>query len=176
MKNQEILRPAADEYFTYYGGYISKVEGEHLIETLESRCAFVEELFSSISAEKSLFRYAEGKWSIRELLGHLIDTERIMAYRALRFARADTNELAGMEQDDYIDNANFDNCLWPDLIEEFLLVRRSHILMFGQFPDEAWDRRGVANGHEISVRALGYIIAGHEIHHTDILVDRYLGK
>ena len=176
MKIPVISRPAEDEYFAYYGGYVSKVEGADLLKTLRSRCAFVEELYSSISDEQSLYRYAEGKWSIRELLGHLIDTERIMAYRALRFARADGNELAGMEQDDYILNANFDDCCWPDLIAEFLLLRRSHILMFGQFPEAAWDRRGVASGHEISVRALGYIVAGHEIHHTNILLERYLGK
>jgi hypothetical protein len=176
MKNSIIARPTRDEYFECYGGYISKVEGNDLLAALRSRLEFVEGLFSTVSEEQSMFRYADEKWSVREVLGHLLDTERIMAFRALCFARADENEIAGMEQDDYIRNADFDSCSWADLTDEFLHLRRSHISMFANFPAGAWKRRGIANGHEVSVRALGYIIAGHEVHHTNILIERYLRR
>jgi hypothetical protein len=176
MKVPVISRPSHNEYFEYYNGYVSKVDGGDLIKTLRSRRDLVEELYSPISEDQSRFRYAEGKWSIREMVGHLIDTERIMAFRALAFARGDAGQIPGMDQDDYIRNAGFDDCNFGDLVEEFLLARDSHILMFTHFPEAAWNRRGVASGYEFSVRGLGYIVAGHEIHHTNILIERYLAK
>ncbi len=171
-----VIRPEADEYFHYYHGYVSKAEGNDLLKSLRHRRDFVEELYSAISEEQSLHRYAADKWSIRELLGHLIDTERIMAFRALSFARGNAEPVPGMDQDEFMSNSGYNECRFEDLVEEFLSVRDSHILMFSNFPAKAWTRRGVASGYEFSVRALGYIIAGHEIHHTNILVERYLKR
>ena len=131
-------------------------------------------VLAEISEEKGLFRYAEGKWSIKELVGHLIDTERVMAYRALRFARNDRTELAGFEQNDYIENSNFDACSLRELAREFELVRNANVLMFQNFSEEVWTRSGIASGNQVSVRALAYIIAGHELHHMKILRERYL--
>lgn len=131
-------------------------------------------LFRGISEEKSLHRYAPGKWSVKEVLGHVIDAERIFTYRALRFARNDHTPLAGFDQDPYIAAANFDARPWSDFVEEFEHVRRSTVLFFrGLTPEQAL-RCGVASEASVSVRALGYIIAGHELHHVKILRDRYL--
>lgn len=169
-----IARPGANDYFEYYNGYVSKVEGDDLLTALRQRRDLVADLYSSISEEQSRFRYAEGKWSIRELLGHLVDAERVMAFRALSFARGNAEAIPGMDQDEYMRHANFDERDLEDILKEFLLVRESNVVMFASLPAEAWDRRGVASGYEFTVRALGYIIAGHEIHHTDILTARYL--
>ncbi len=174
MSFPQIARPGANEYFEYYHGYISKVEGADLLTTLRQRRDLVADLYSSISEDRSRFRYAEGKWSIRELLGHLVDTERVFAFRSLSFARGDAGPIPGMDQDEFMRHANFDERDLEDILKEFLLVRESNISMFSSLPTDAWDRRGVASGYEFTVRALGYIIAGHEIHHTDILIARYI--
>jgi hypothetical protein len=131
-------------------------------------------LLRGIGEEKAGHRYAPDKWSIKELVGHLIDTERIFAYRALRFARNDRTELQGFEQDDYVHNASFDACPFDELVREFEFVRGANLLMFKHLDEAAWQRRGVASGGEVSVRALAFIIAGHERHHVEILRTRYL--
>ncbi len=166
--------PAADEYFSYYGGYVSLVGSGNLLQTLYLRLNEAKSFYSSIESAKSLFRYADNKWSVREVLGHIIDTERIMSYRALSFARGDANALPGMDQDEFMKHSNFDERDWNGMIDEFISLRRANILMFENLPDDAWDRRGVASDHEITVRALGYIVAGHEIHHSRVVADRYL--
>jgi hypothetical protein len=126
-----------------------------------------------VSEADSLKRYAPGKWSMREVVGHLIDTERIFAYRALRFARGDRQDLPGFEQDDYVAVAQFDRRPWSGLVEEFEALRMSNLLMFRGLDDEAWRRQGVANGNAMSVRAAAYVIAGHELHHMRVLRERY---
>ena len=128
----------------------------------------------SIPSEKGDYRYAPGKWSIKELLGHVIDGERIFAYRALRFGRNDQTALNGFEQDDYVAAGAFDKRELSDLIDEFEEVRRATIHLFRGFDETAWTRRGVASENEVSVRALAYIIAGHELHHMGVLRERYL--
>jgi hypothetical protein len=127
-----------------------------------------------LSEEQGNSRYEPGKWSIKELVGHINDAERIFGYRALRIARGDQTPLPGFEQDDFIAGANFDACTLADLTTEFELIRRSNLAMFKQLGDEAWVRRGTASDNTISVRALAYIIAGHEVHHLNILRSRYL--
>lgn len=176
MNFKRVGPPSDDEYFAYYSGYISLVTGGDLLQTLHLRFKEAESFYASVDAEKSLFRYAEGKWSIREVLGHIIDTERIMSYRALSFARGDANALPGMDQDEFMQHSNFDERDWNGMIDEFTSLRRANILMFENLPDDAWDRRGVASDHEISVRALGYIVAGHEIHHSTVVAERYLNR
>lgn len=174
MTEMTINRPEATEYLPYYGRYISLVPDGDIIAVLSNQIDDTLALLRSISESQAGFRYAPDKWSIKELVGHVIDTERIFAYRALRFARNDQTPLPGYEQDDYIRNASFNDCLLGDLASEFESVRASSLFLFKHLNGEAWMRRGAANESEVSVRALAYIIAGHELHHREILRNRYL--
>ena len=174
MKTLSISRPEKSEYAAYYEKYVSLVNGDDILPVLIKNKTVTQNLLAEISEEKSLFRYAEGKWSIKELLAHIIDTERIFAYRALRFARNDKTKIEGFEQDDYIKNAEFDKCKFTDLIAEFAFLRDANILMFQNLNAEAWQRSGIASENLVSVRAIAYIIAGHELHHINILKERYL--
>ncbi len=174
MENLKISRPEIGEFDSYYERYVSLVEDGDIISALKNQIAETLRSLGEIDEEKASFRYAEGKWSVRELLGHIIDTERIFAYRALRISRGDRTPIEGYEQDDYIKNAEFDKCALADLAEEFALVRKSNLLMYRGLSETAWRRRGVANDKEVSVRALAYISAGHELYHVSILKERYL--
>jgi hypothetical protein len=168
-----IQPPQSSEHLPYYSRYTSLVEGQDLTAILEKQIDASLPFLHSISDEKSLYRYAPGKWSIKEVLGHLIDAERIFAYRALRFARNDPRPVIGFDQDPYVEAAGFDAHPWPDLVAEFDHVRRSTILFFRGLTPEAAMRSGLANDASITVRALGYIIAGHELHHVGVLRERY---
>ena len=172
--SKAVTQPEATEYAPYYGRYISLVPEGDVLETLSQQLDTTLETLRGISEAQADYRYAPGKWSTKELVGHVIDTERIFAYRALRFARNDATPLPGFEQDDYISNASFNECKLSDLMSEFEHVRRGNLYMFRNLSDEAWRRRGVASNNEVSVRALAYIIAGHERHHMEILRTRYL--
>jgi hypothetical protein len=174
MKEFSIGRPFETEYLAYYGKYISLVPDADILSQLSKQSEATLALLRSIPEARGGFRYAPGKWSMKELIGHVIDTERIFAYRALRFSRQDETPLSGFEQDDYILNASFDDYPLSELAAEFESVRRSNIFLFKHLNEEAWTRRGIANDSEASVRALAYIIAGHELHHMDILRNRYL--
>jgi DinB superfamily len=167
-------RPNKTEYAAYYETYVSLVEESDILSAMRNQADELREIFSQMSDEKGLYRYAEGKWSIKELLGHLIDGERIFAYRALRFARADKTELPGFDQDPYIENANFDAVKLQDLLDEMLFLRKANTLFFNNLDEESWNRTGVASENEISVRALAYILVGHIRHHVKILKERYL--
>jgi len=169
-----ITPPEVTEYNSFYGRYVSLVPGSDLTQTLDAQLAQTLPILRGISEEKSLHRYAPGKWSIKEMLGHLIDAERIFTYRALRFARRDATPLPGFDQDPYVAAANFDAQPWNDLITEFEHVRRSTTLFFRALTPEDLMRIGAASQNAVTVRALGYIIAGHELHHMGILRDRYL--
>jgi DinB superfamily len=169
-----ITPPEATEYQSYYGRYISLVPGRDLAQTLEAQLKESLPTFRTIDERKSLHRYAPGKWSIKEVLGHLIDAERIFTYRALRFARRDPTPLPGFDQDPYVAAANFDSRPWDDSVAEFEHVRRSTILFFRALAPEELLRSGTASQSSVTVRALGYIIAGHELHHMAIIRDRYL--
>lgn len=175
MNDLKIARPGADEFDSYFERYISLVEDGDILSALKNQLSKTADLLAGIDAEKAGFRYAPEKWNVKELVGHMIDSERIFAYRALRIARGDQTPIEGYEQDDYIKNADFAACDLADLAEEFALVRRSNSFMFQNLPAAAWMRRGIANEKETSVRALAYMIAGHEIYHVNILRERYLG-
>lgn len=175
MKTQIALnRPDETEYLSYYGRYISLVPDGDILSVLSRQFDDTLALLKSIPESRAAFRYAPDKWSIKEVVGHMIDTERIFAYRALRFARNDRTPLPGYEQDDYVANGSFDEYPLDDLSAEFESVRRSTLFLFKHLDEEAWMRRGVANDSEASVRALAYIIAGHELHHREVLRSRYL--
>jgi uncharacterized damage-inducible protein DinB len=167
-------RPEANEYAAYYEKYISLVPDADIVETLERQLEETLTLLGGITEERSAHRYEEGKWSIKQVVGHINDAERIFAFRALAFARGDTAHMPSMDPDDYMKVANFDERTLADLSEEFAQTRRSNILMFRGFSDEAWTRRGIASDNEVSVRALVHIIAGHVAHHSMILRERYL--
>ena len=174
MSQAVVAKPQTNEYAAYYEKYVSLVPDGNIVELLEQQLEKTLVLFSGLSEEKGNYRYAPDKWSIKELIGHISDTERIFAYRLLRFARNDKNELAGFEQDGYITNANFDNCSLSELVKEFEYIRKSSISLLRHLPEDAWFRSGVASENEVSVRALAYIMAGHELHHLKILSERYM--
>ena len=168
-----IARPQTGEYAPYYERYISLIQGEDILNTLDQQRREMMLLLSCREEEEGNFRYAPEKWSAKEVLGHVCDTERIFAYRALRIARADTTPLEGFEQDDYVRNGPFAQRPVADLVEEFIAVRRATLSLLRNLDGAAWMRRGVANKNDVSVRALAYIIAGHELHHRRILEEKY---
>ncbi len=167
-------RPQASEYAPFYERYIAMVPDGEIAETLETQRKETKLLLGGLSENEAEFRYAEGKWSVKEVLGHISDTERIFAYRMLRIARGDQTPLAGFEQDDYVKSGSFQARTLADLLEEFMVVRQASNVLIRSFDAAAWLRRGVANQKEISVRALAYILAGHERHHRQVLQERYL--
>jgi uncharacterized damage-inducible protein DinB len=166
-------RPEASEYADYYANYIAKVPGSDVLSVLESQRLQMLQLFAGRSERDGSFRYAPGKWTVKEVLGHIVDTERIFTYRALRFARADQTPLPGFEQEDYVRSGAFGARTLADLAEEFGAVRSASIGLFRSFKEDVWVRRGKADGKEVSVRALAFIIAGHQVHHRIILEERY---
>jgi hypothetical protein len=171
-----IARPEPAEHSPYHEGYISLVPGNDIVSTLESQRRQTLILLSGRDESEGDFRYAPDKWSVKEVLGHVCDTERIFAYRALRIARGDRTPLAGFEQDDYIRNSPFASRPLPEIIEDYIAVRRATLTLFRNLDEQAWMRRGIANNNEISVRALAYITAGHELHHRRILEEKYFAR
>ncbi len=166
-------RPEPGEYAPFYETYISKVKGSDILGILDAQRLQMAQLFAAHSERDGNFRYAPDKWTVKEALGHVIDSERIFVYRALRIARGDQTPLASFEQDDYVRGGNFAERTLADLAEEFGLVRAASIALFRSLQREAWQRRGVASEKEVTVRALAFIVAGHEIHHRLILEERY---
>lgn len=167
-------RPEPDEFAPYFNTYISLIEGDAVLPILEAQSGEIRAMFSDVSEEKGGFAYAEGKWTIKELLSHLIDGERIFAYRILRISRGDTTPIEGFEQDDYIETSNANNRSFTDLLDEFEHERRANLLLVKNLTDEASLRMGTASNNPVSVRALVYIMAGHAKHHVNILQERYL--
>ena len=167
-------KPAKSEFLPYYERYIALVPDGDVISTLTTQMSETLALLGALPASVATYRYAPEKWSVNEVIGHLIDSERIFAARALRFARNDPAPLPGFEQDDYVRNSTFDAYPLSELASELEIVRQSTIFLFRHIDEQAWTRRGVANNAEVSVRALAYIIAGHELHHREVLRSRYL--
>ncbi len=168
------IAPRAGEYNSYYAGYIALVPAGDIVRQLAFQGGRAIDLLSSVSPQQSLHRYAPGKWSMREVLSHIIDAERIFTYRALRIGRGDKTPLPGFEQDDYVAACAADKREWASLYHEFQLVRQATVILFETLPDEAWQREGIASTFPVSVRALAWITAGHEAHHLRILRERYL--
>lgn len=175
MKTAELVpvRPQANEYDPYYERYISLVQGADIVRALQTQLDQTTVLLSAVSEEKAGYRYAPGKWSVKEVLGHLTDTERIFAYRALRIARNDRTPIEGFEQDGYVQYGPFSRYRLQDLVQEFGYVRDASLSLFQKLNQEDWGRRGIANSAEISVRALAFIMAGHELHHRKVLKEKY---
>lgn len=169
-------RPEASEYFEYYGRYIEKVPEGDILSILESELAETLDLLDGLTEERANYRYAPGKWSVKEVIGHLIDVERLFSYRALSFARNDPAPLPSMEQEDWAKFNNASQRTLSELLMEFVAARRSSIAMFRSFDDGMWERQGTASGYRFSVRTFPYIIAGHERHHRGVLQERYLAS
>ncbi|HFU7054432.1 TPA: DinB family protein [Bacillus cereus] len=163
------IRPKISEYNSYYATYINLVSDGNIIHILEQQMKKTNLLLKGISDSEGLFRYGPTKWSIKEVLGHIADTERIMAYRLLSIARGETAELPGYNDDMYVLRAAFDK-------QSMQVLRQSTLYLLRILDKEAWLQRGNANNSEVTVRALAYIIAGHELHHVQILKERYLGS
>ena len=172
-----IPKPEPNEYAPYASMYIDLLPDDGLIlKHLEDNLRATTEFMRAVPEEKLSYRYAEGKWTIKEIIAHLIDDERIYVYRALRFARNDSTELPGFEQDDYAIESGANERLLDNLLEEFAAVRKSTIALFNSFDDRVLTRSGVASGNVMSVRAIAYHLAGHELRHVKIIKERYLAS
>ncbi|MDR7076932.1 putative damage-inducible protein DinB [Neobacillus niacini] len=169
-----LQRPTKNEYPDYYVPYVNLVPEANLVQLLQENLKKTITLFEGISEEVSLHRYAPGKWSIKEVLGHITDTERIMSYRLLRVGRGDQTPLAGFDENDYVQAAQTNNLSLKTILEDFKAARNSTITLVQNLPESAWANIGNANGTEITTRAIAYIIAGHQMHHCKIVEDRYL--
>ncbi|HLT47287.1 MAG TPA: DinB family protein [Rubricoccaceae bacterium] len=162
--------PRPDEYAPFYAGYVARVEGD-LFDTLEAQPGALAALLDGADPDHA---YAPGKWTVRQVVQHTLDAERVFAYRALRFARGDDTPLPGFEENAWAENDPGQPL--HDLLAEADAVRAATLALLRAFPEEAWDRRGVASGHPMSVRALAYVIAGHTAHHMAVLRERYLDR
>jgi hypothetical protein len=170
-------RPEPGEYTPYHERYISLISGSDILTTLDSERRKTMLLLSGRDEDDGNFRYAPEKWTAKEVLGHVCDTERIFAYRALRIARGDRTPIEGFEQDDYVRNGPWGHVALADVIEDYIAVRRATLTLLRNLDEAAWMRRGIANKNEVSVRAIAYLIAGHELHHRRILEEKYfVGK
>ena len=174
MSSLLLPRPGADESAPFYHGYIAKVRGEQIGEYLSGQARDVELLLSPLDDPAARFRYAPDKWSVKEVLGHLCDAERIFAYRLLRIGRADATPLPGFDENAYVPPAEFDARSLAGLLREFQAVRASTVALVEGLPSAAWERRGQASGKSISTRAIAYIMVGHVTHHMAVLRERYL--
>ena len=169
MKPVEVV-----EYNPYYSSYVEKVTESSVTEGLKNSFETSLAFYKSIPDDKWEYRYAEGKWTIKEILQHLIDAERVFAYRAMCIARGETNGLPGYDHDAYLNNSNANSRSHENLMQEYTAVRQATLILFETFNDDTLLFKGTANGSPISVRALGFIIAGHEKHHNSVISERYI--
>ena len=168
------MRPNPGDYDPYFERYIKLVEGDDIIKILYGQNKITCELINSISDYKGNYRYADGKWTIKEVIGHILDSERILAYRALCLARGEKKSLPGYDHDDYVEEGNFNSRELLELSFEFKLLRESNLLLFKSFSEEMLCKKGLADKASVTVLALLYIIAGHEKHHINVLEEKYL--
>lgn len=167
---------SGEEYAEYYQTYVSLVPEGDIIQVLTDQMKETVGIVSKLDDEQLSYRYATGKWSVKEVVGHITDTERIMSYRLLSIARGETSSLPGYDENAYVEEAGFDDIPVRDLIEHYVSVRLATIQLIKSLSKMALERKGTANGHPVSTRALMMIIAGHEMHHRNIIVERYLSK
>jgi uncharacterized damage-inducible protein DinB len=168
-----MTRPDPSEHAAYYGKYIALVPSNDIMRTLDAQGRETAQMLAGLSESQAAYRYAPDKWSVKEVIGHITDSERIFAYRALRVARADQTPIEGFEQDDYVRAAQFDRLPLAALVAELTAVRQATLRLFESLQPDAWTLRGIANKNEVSVRALAYMIAGHELHHRQVLREKY---
>jgi hypothetical protein len=167
-------RPLESEYAPYYQGYIAHVPEQEILPVLRAQLDELDVLLGRVAPENETYRYAEGKWSIREVIGHLIDTERVFGYRALCIARGESKNLPAYDEKEYMLTAPYGRVDLEDLLSELRLVRLSNLAMLRNLDEAAWTRIGTANDNQVTVRALAFIMAGHVRHHMGVLRERYL--
>lgn len=167
------MRPQQGDYNPYFDNYISLVKGENILAVLESNSKTTHDFLTSIAEEKGNYRYADGKWNVKQVIIHITDTERVFAYRALSIARDNSVLLPGFDENTWADNSAAEKRTLTDVVEEFLAVRQSTIHLLKSFDDEMLLRKGIANNNPASVIALAFVIAGHELHHLNVLKERY---
>jgi hypothetical protein len=168
------IRPEPTEYAPYYERYIAQVRESDAVDALEAQRAEMMAFLRGLGETQGTLRYAPGKWSVKQALGHVLDAERVFAYRALRFARADRTPLPGFDENVFAQEAPYDALPLATIVRDFDTTRQSTLALFRSFDEAAWPRRGVANEVEMSVRAVAYVIAGHARHHMNVLRERYL--
>jgi len=168
------MRPAKGDYGEYYQKYVDLVKGDDIFRILVEQNMDSQNVLNSFSESKGNYKYAEGKWTVKEVIGHMMDVERIFAYRALCIARGETNPLPGMDQDMYVSNGSFNKRQLFDLNYEYRLLRESNILLFGGFDKSVLQNKGTASGYEVTVLALMFMTVGHEKHHLNVLMERYI--
>jgi hypothetical protein len=173
MTGFRIARPQTGEHVPYYGKYVSLVPGEDAWPALERQLDETIRMLAPLDDARALHRYAPGKWSVKETVGHIVDVERVFAHRALRFGRGDATALPGFDENSYVPAGRFDGRALPDLLEDLRLTRAASRALFGAFEPDALTRMGTANDSPVSVRALAWIICGHELHHRALLRERY---
>lgn len=169
-----ITRPGSDEFAPFYAPYIGALDQDDALAALESGLQEMTSLLASVPRDREEFRYAPGKWSIREAVGHILDGERVFATRALTFARGDAGPLPSFDEGVWASHSNAGSRDLAELATEFSLLRRANISMARSLPEEALVRRGVASGQSVTVRAILWIIAGHEAHHRRVILERYM--
>jgi len=173
MASVTIARPASTEYAPFYGGYVSGVPEGDVLAHLERQGRETAALLRKISEPKSQHRYAPGKWTIREVVGHMVDAERVFTYRALSFARGETAALPSFDENAWALTSNAGDRSLKALVDELAVVRTATLALFRGFSDKEFGRSGIASNNHVTVRAIAYIVAGHELHHVKILRDRY---
>jgi uncharacterized damage-inducible protein DinB len=167
-------RPHSTEHAPYFAKYVELVASHEILNVLENQIKETAALLKGLTEDQANFRYASGKWSVKEVVGHMVDTERIMSYRALRIARGDVTPLPGFDENAYMVHSEFDARPLESLLYDFSVVRRATLNLLERLPKDAWSRTGIVSQHEITVRAIGFIIAGHELHHRNVIVERYI--
>ncbi len=174
MSNVSQVRPGPSEYNEHYQAYVTLVPETDVVAAMERQVPESIRMLHGLPATLADYRYEAGKWTIREVIGHIIDTERIFGFRALAFARGEHAPIPGADENEYVRHAAFERYSIDDLVQEYEHLRRSHVSFFRHLAPEAWGRSGTANGLPVTVRALAYIILGHERHHLKIIRDRYI--
>lgn len=168
-----MTRPTPSEYSPYHAGYVALVPEEDILSAMEQQSSEMQKVLASLDETRGAYRYAEGKWSVKEVIGHVVDAERIFGVRALAIARGETQPLPGFDENAYVENASFEDWKLGELAELYAVVRRANIVFYRNLRDEKWDRRGTASDVPVSVRGIAYVIVGHERHHLKVLRERY---
>lgn len=176
MATVMISRPAEGEFAPYYAPYVARVPDGDLATFLAGQPAMLDRLLGGLDEARARFRYAAGKWSVKEVVGHLSDAERVFAYRLLRVSRGDATPLPGFDEDAFVATAGFDHRPLRELLDEFAALRAANLHLVRAITPEAWARAGTASGKPVSARALAWIMAGHVLHHAAVLEERYLAR
>jgi uncharacterized damage-inducible protein DinB len=167
------MHPATDDYAPAFAGYVGLVPEDEILHAMAEQTSATQTLLAKIDESRSEYRYAEGKWSIKEMIGHLGDAERVFGYRAMCIARGEQQSLPGYDENEYMAKSGYASWKYKDTVEQWAILRAANSVLFRNLSTEAWDRRGEANGAPVTVHALARIIVGHERHHMKVLTERY---